>query len=84
VTVKRTDRVVKRVRVTLPDDQVRRIDRRVGPRGRAAFVAQAVEHSLDTDRRWPLIWSAVGKIQDRGHDRDSDPQRWVRRQRRGG
>jgi hypothetical protein len=72
------------IRVALRDDLVRRIDRLVGPRRRAAFVARAVERALDGERRWELIWSAVGTIQDHGHDWDRGPRRWVRHQRRGG
>jgi metal-responsive CopG/Arc/MetJ family transcriptional regulator len=65
--------VAVNIRVTLRDDLARRIDRLVGPRRRAAFVERAVERALDNERRWELIWSAVGTIHDRGQEWDRDP-----------
>jgi hypothetical protein len=71
-----------RVHITLDEEIVDRIDRKVGPRRRSTFIAEAVHRALDEDRRWELIWSAVGSIPDRGHEWDEDPAAWVRRQRR--
>jgi hypothetical protein len=71
-----------RVHITLADDIVRELDRRVGPRRRSAYIASAVEQVLDDDRRWELVDSAVGAIADRGHEWDEDPADWVRSQRR--
>lgn len=71
-----------RVHITLEDDLVRELDQRVGPRCRSAFVAEAVRQALDEERRWELVESAVGSIDDRGHDWDEDPAAWVRGQRR--
>jgi hypothetical protein len=61
---------------------VRELDRRVGPRRRSAFVAQAVEDALDDERRWDLIESSLGAIPADGHEWDDDPASWVRKQRR--
>jgi len=61
---------------------VRELDRRVGPRRRSAFVAQAVEDALDDERRWDLIESSLGAIPGDGHEWDDDPASWVRKQRR--
>ena len=66
-----------RVHITLDDALVRELDRRVGPRRRSAFVASAVERALEDERRWELIWSAIGRIPDEGHDWDADPAAWV-------
>jgi hypothetical protein len=61
---------------------VRELDRRVGTRGRSAYIAGAVERALEDEHRWELIRSSVGSIPDRGHEWDEDAAQWVRRQRR--
>lgn len=71
-----------RVHITLDDALVRELDRRVGPRRRSAFVASAVERALEDERRWELVWSALGKISDEGHEWDDDPAAWVASERR--
>jgi hypothetical protein len=71
-----------RVHITLADDIVRELDRRVGARRRSAYIAGAVERALDDDHRWELLESALGSISDAGHDWDEDAGRWVRDQRR--
>lgn len=76
-------RVAMRVHITLSDDVVRELDRRVGSRRRSSFIARAVEQALDDERRWELIDAALGAIPDRGHEWDDDPSSWVREQRRG-
>jgi hypothetical protein len=70
-----------RLRITLRDDLVRELDRRVGERRRSAFIARAVENALDEERRWELIESSLGSIGERGHEWDTDPAAWVRGQR---
>jgi len=71
-----------RVHITLDDALVRELDRRVGPRRRSAFVASAVERALEDERRWELVWSALGTIADEGHAWDNDPAAWVASERR--
>lgn len=71
-----------RVHITLDDDLVARLDRRVGERRRSRFIAAAVERALDDDERWDLIDQAIGSIGDAGHDWDDDPAAWVRAGRR--
>jgi metal-responsive CopG/Arc/MetJ family transcriptional regulator len=71
-----------RVHITLHDDIVRELDRRVGARRRSAYIAGAVERALDDDHRWELLESALGSISDAGHDWDEDAGRWVHDQRR--
>jgi metal-responsive CopG/Arc/MetJ family transcriptional regulator len=70
-----------RVHITLETELVERIDRKVGPRRRSTYIAQAVRHALDDEHRWELIESAIGSISDHGHDWDTDPAHWVRDQR---
>lgn len=72
-----------RLHITLEADLVRELDRRVGARRRSSFIADAVAHALDDERRWELIQSALGAIRDGEHAWDDDPNRWVRDQRRG-
>jgi hypothetical protein len=67
--------------IELNDDIVKKIDEVAGPRGRSAFVRDAIERALDWETRWALIRSAMGSIPDHGHDWDDDPAEWVRRQR---
>jgi hypothetical protein len=71
-----------RLHITLEEELVRGLDRRVGRRRRSAFIAEAVRQALDEERRWELIESALDSIEDRGHEWDDDPASWVRRQRR--
>jgi len=70
-----------RVHITLANELVRELDGRVGARRRSAFIAEAVRQALDEERRWELIESALGSIDDHGHEWDVDSARWVREQR---
>jgi hypothetical protein len=72
-----------RLHISLDDDLVRELDRRVGARRRSAYIARAVESALDDDRRWELLESAIGSISDGDHEWDEDAADWVRKQRRG-
>lgn len=72
-----------RVHITLEDHLVRELDQRVGARRRSAFIGGAVRRALDDERRWELIESAIGSVEDVGHEWDDDPAAWVAEQRRG-
>jgi hypothetical protein len=52
------------VLAVLVDELVRELDRCVGPRRRSAFIAEAVRHALDNERRWELPESTLGSIAD--------------------
>lgn len=71
-----------RLHISLDDDLVDELDRRVGTRRRSLFIAEVLRHALDDARRWDAIESAIGSIGDAGHDWDTDPAQWVRRGRR--
>jgi metal-responsive CopG/Arc/MetJ family transcriptional regulator len=71
-----------RLHITLDDELVRELDRRVGPRQRSGYISRAVAEALEDDYRWELLESAVGSISDTEHDWDADPGGWVREQRR--
>lgn len=72
-----------RVHITLDDDLVAELDRRVGARRRSGFIATAVRLALDDERRWEAIEASVGSIDDANHAWDADPAAWVREGRRG-
>jgi hypothetical protein len=72
-----------RMHITLDDELVRELDRRVGRGHRSAFIAATIAQALDDARRWDLILSAVGGIAGDGHAWDGDPAAWVRSERRG-
>jgi len=70
-----------RLHITLSDDVVRELDRRVGPRRRSGFIVAAVRAALEDERRWDLVESALGTIADGDHEWDEDSAAWVRQQR---
>lgn len=72
-----------RVHITMDDELVAELDRRVGPRERSKFVNAAVRRALDEARRWELIERGFAVLADEGHEWDEDPAAWVRAQRFG-
>lgn len=70
-----------RVHISLDEALVAQLDQRVGSRKRSAFIAEAVRHALENDRRWDDIMRSLGRIADTGHEWDANPAVWVRRQR---
>ena len=71
-----------RLHITLSDDLVRELDRRIGPRRRSGFIAHAVRVALEDEMRWDLVESSLGSIEGEGHAWDADPAAWVREGRR--
>ena len=65
----------------MADDDVQRLDARVGSRRRSRFIAEAVRRALDDEERWDAIESAIGGLADGGHAWDREPGAWVRTQR---
>jgi hypothetical protein len=70
-----------RLHIQLEDELVLELDNRCGPRRRSAFVAALIRRALDDERRWDDVESALGRIDDTGHDWDDDPATWVHEQR---
>jgi hypothetical protein len=70
-----------RIEIQLEDELVAAIDARVGTAGREDFVADAVRTALGESWRWDQLESAIGSIEDGGHDWDPDPGAWTRQQR---
>ncbi len=75
--------VVVRLHISLSDELVAELDRRVGRRARSSFIAATLRHALDNQRRWDEIESVIGSVSEEGHEWDGDPAAWVRTQRGG-
>jgi Arc/MetJ family transcription regulator len=72
-----------RLHISLDDDLVAELDRRVGRRRRSAFIAETIRRALEDQRRWDDIEAALGAVRDGDHDWDRDPAGWVRSARHG-
>lgn len=70
-----------RLHISLDDELVEELDRRVGRRRRSTFIAETVRRALDDERRWEDIEAGLGALVGREHDWDADPAGWVRAQR---
>jgi metal-responsive CopG/Arc/MetJ family transcriptional regulator len=70
-----------RIHVHLDDGLVAELDERVGARGRSRFIERATRAALDDQRRWEAIRSAIGVVDDHGHEWDADPAAWVHEER---
>jgi len=70
-----------RLHIHLDDELVVALDRRAGPRGRSALIAELIRRGLDDECRWDDIEASLGTISDTGHEWDEDPAGWVRAQR---
>ena len=71
-----------RLHISLDDDLVEQLDRRVGRRRRSTFISETLRRALDDERRWEDIEAGLGAISDSEHEWDADPAGWVRAQRR--
>jgi Arc/MetJ family transcription regulator len=71
-----------RLHISLDDDLVARLDKRVGRRRRSTFIGETLRRALDDERRWEDIEAGLGALSDSGHEWDADPAGWVRAQRR--
>ena len=70
-----------RLHISLEDELVARLDRRVGRRRRSTFIAETVRHALDDETRWDDIEAGIGALGAEGHEWDADPAQWVHEQR---
>jgi hypothetical protein len=68
-----------RTNVTLPAEVITEIDGMAGPRGRSAYVAEAVLARLKRDRRRRILAETYGAAAGRSQWRDADEAyRWAR------
>jgi len=73
-----------RTNVTLPEEMIREIDELAGPRGRSAYVAEAVRVKLKRDRMRKVFDETFGAARGHSQWRDADEAyRWVRSLREG-
>ncbi len=72
-----------RVHISLDDDLVEQLDRRIGRRRRSMFISETVRRALDDERRWEDIEAGLGALSGREHEWDRDPADWVSEQRDG-
>lgn len=72
-----------RLHISVDDDLVVELDRRVGQRGRSPFIGRLLRRALEDEQRWDDIESTLGAFAESTHDWDRDPLAWVRAQRAG-
>jgi hypothetical protein len=70
-----------RLHISLQDELVAELDRRVGKRKRSAFIEGVLRRTLEDERRWDQLIASIGSIPDYGHEWDEDPAAWVHAQR---
>jgi metal-responsive CopG/Arc/MetJ family transcriptional regulator len=70
-----------RLHISLDDDLVEELDRRIGRRGRSTFIANTVRQALDESRRREDIEAGLGVLAGEQHEWDPDPAAWVHAQR---
>jgi predicted transcriptional regulator len=72
-----------RLHISLDDELVVELDRRVGRRRRSMFISETVRRALEDERRWEDIEAGLGALAGEELDWDRDPAGWVAAQRRG-
>lgn len=73
--------VAMRLHISIDDDLIRELDRRIGARQRSAFIERALRRELADISRLEAIDAAIGSIGGHRHEWDDDPADWVRAQR---
>jgi metal-responsive CopG/Arc/MetJ family transcriptional regulator len=70
-----------RLHISLDDDLIEQLDKRVGARRRSTYIADALRRALDDARRREDIEAGLGALAEEEHEWDADPAGWVRAQR---
>lgn len=70
-----------RLHISLEDDLVAQLDRRIGRRQRSAFISETLRRALEDETRWDDIEAGIAVLADQGHEWDADPAGWVHAQR---
>ncbi len=74
--------VMARTNLTLPEELMRQVDELAGPRGRSAFVAEAVTYKVKRERlRRALDATRGALVGTPGWMTPDESYRWVREQR---
>jgi predicted transcriptional regulator len=73
---------MQRTTVTMPGELLAEVDRLAGPRGRSAFVAEAIEAKVKRERLRRAIEETRGVLRDSpSWGTPEENYRWVREQR---
>jgi metal-responsive CopG/Arc/MetJ family transcriptional regulator len=72
-----------RMHISLDDDLVAQLDRRIGTRRRSAFISATVRKALADEQRWEDIEAGLGALAGSEHEWDEDPAGWVAKGRMG-
>jgi metal-responsive CopG/Arc/MetJ family transcriptional regulator len=72
-----------RLHISLEDNLVAQLDRRVGRRRRSAFISETVRRALEDEARWEDVEAGIAALVGRSHEWDAHPAEWVRDQRFG-
>ena len=70
-----------RLHISLEDDLVAQLDRRIGRRRRSAFISETLRRALEDEARWDDIETGIAALAAHDHDWDADPAQWVHEQR---
>jgi metal-responsive CopG/Arc/MetJ family transcriptional regulator len=72
-----------RTNVTLPEDLLRQVDELAGPRGRSAYVAEAVLQKVKRDRLHKVLRETRGAMKGKAGQRSQEEiDAWLRELRR--
>jgi metal-responsive CopG/Arc/MetJ family transcriptional regulator len=63
--------------ISLDDELVAELDRRVGARRRSVFISTVVRKALDDERSWEDIEAGLNALAHSEHQWDTDPAAWV-------
>jgi metal-responsive CopG/Arc/MetJ family transcriptional regulator len=66
-----------RMHISLDDDLVAQLDRRIGARRRSAFISAIVRKALADEQHWEDIEAGLGALAGSEHEWDEDPASWV-------
>ncbi len=75
-----------RTHVVLPADLLEAVERTAGPRGRSAFIAEAVREKLQRNRQLEALRATAGVLDPDKYPEWSTPEKiseWVHQQRYG-
>jgi Arc/MetJ family transcription regulator len=66
-----------RLHISLDDELVAQLDRRVGARRRSTFISATVRRAIEDEQRWEDIEAGLGALGGAEHEWDADPAGWV-------
>jgi Arc/MetJ-type ribon-helix-helix transcriptional regulator len=73
--------VAMRLHISLEDELVEELDRRVGRRRRSTFISETLRRALDDARRREDIEAGLGALAGEEQEWGPDPAAWIHAQR---